>query len=107
MWQDKIQAVLKSKEMTQEELAIDADLSQSAVSAFLSGRKNPSLNSLIKMTTALDMTLVELFSPIEPKSTYEELSRLKLELHKIIESAESSQLHSLSLLVAISKKILR
>lgn len=111
VWQERIRDALKKREMTQEDLAIDTDLSQSAISAFLSGRKNPSLDSLIKIVTALDMTMADLFSPSESsfndQNLDDEFRRVKYEMQQLIRSAEPSQLHSLSLLLAISRKILR
>ncbi|MGD6739378.1 helix-turn-helix domain-containing protein (plasmid) [Photobacterium leiognathi subsp. mandapamensis] len=110
MWQEKIQEELKRKQMTQEDLAIDADLSQSAISAFLSGRKKPSLDSLEKMATALDMDLSQLFDKTHiqsEQSQKDEFLRLKTEIYQIIESSDLSQIHSLSLLLSISRKFLR
>ena len=113
MWQEKIRTALKNKNMTQEDLAIDAELSQSAISAFLSGRKNPSLDSLIKIVAALDMTLMELFTPVYASfnpfvpNEDEKLLSLKHEIQQLLESTDTSQLESVSLLLAITKKILR
>lgn len=113
MWQAKIQAELKVRKMTQEDLAIDADLSQSAISAFLAGKKTPSLDSLEKIVLALDMTLAELFDytkqdqPVNPAEQENELKRLKSETQKLIENADLSHIHSLSLLLSITRNFLR
>ena len=110
MWQEKIQDELKRRKMTQEDLAIDADLSQSAISAFLSGRKKPSLDSLEKIVTALDMSLYQLFDTTHSEKgslQEDEFKRLKLQIHQLVDSSDLSQVHSLSLLLSITRKFLR
>jgi transcriptional regulator with XRE-family HTH domain len=113
VWQTKIQVELKARKMTQEDLAIDTDLSQSAISAFLAGKKTPSLDSLEKIVLALDMTLAELFDYtkqdqfINPEEQENELKRLQSEIQKLIENTDLSHIHSLSLLLSITRKILR
>lgn len=110
MWKIKIQTELKFRSMTQEDLAIDANLSQSAISAFLSGRKQPSLESLEKIAFALDMTIAELFTSSKQTPLYiqeQELKRLKTQILDLVTKANLSQVHSLSVLLSICRKFLR
>lgn len=107
MWQKNIQILLREKDMTQEELAIDANLSQSSISAYISGTKTPSIQALLRIAKALDTTLAELFSdePVELRKV--ETNRLKDALITLINSADHSQLHSLNILLSVTQKFLR
>ncbi len=50
-------ACRKRKKMTQEELSIRAGISRPNISRFESGNYNPSLEMMVRMAAALDMSL--------------------------------------------------
>ena len=64
----RIRALRKSKspKMTSSELAKKADISQSYVIEIESGKKNPSLEVLFRLATALGVSLPEIISGTSP-----------------------------------------
>ena len=59
----------KKKNISQEELAKALDISQGAVSAYETGRWEPSITTIKKMSTILDCTIDELLT--DPKEKLE------------------------------------
>lgn len=55
-----IQAILRAQGLTQGQLSYKTGMPTSAISQLVNGRKNPSLLSIAKVATALDVSLDEL-----------------------------------------------
>lgn len=59
----KIKQVRKNKNMRQDDLAIKSNLSRTYICDIENGRYSPSLQSLLKISDALEVQLNELVSP--------------------------------------------
>lgn len=57
---EKLKKILDDYEMTQEELAIEADISQGTISRYLNCERMPSIKSIINIAYVLDCDLDEL-----------------------------------------------
>lgn len=55
------------KNMSQEALALSAGINPAFVGHIERGLKSPTVNTLQKISAALDISLAELFTPIEPE----------------------------------------
>jgi XRE family transcriptional regulator, regulator of sulfur utilization len=64
---ERIRELRNIKGLTQEELAHQASLHDRSLGRFERGEMNPSLESLVNITKALDVTLEEFFSLVDPK----------------------------------------
>ncbi|MGG3400939.1 helix-turn-helix domain-containing protein [Bacillus paranthracis] len=64
----QIRILRKSKNLSQEELAFKANLHPTYIGQVERGEKNLTVSSLNTITTALDITLEEFFSFIEPSN---------------------------------------
>lgn len=63
---NKIRNIRKKRGLSQEELSHLANMNTSFLSDLERDKKNPSLESLEKVTTALDITLEQLFQHTQP-----------------------------------------
>lgn len=61
----KMKAARAGKDLSQQELADQIDVSRQTISAIEKGNYNPSINLCIKICRALDRTLDDLFWPDE------------------------------------------
>ncbi|MCH3905165.1 MAG: helix-turn-helix transcriptional regulator [Lactobacillus sp.] len=61
----KMKAARAGKDLSQQELADQIDVSRQTISAIEKGNYNPSINLCIKICQALDRTLDDLFWPDE------------------------------------------
>jgi transcriptional regulator with XRE-family HTH domain len=59
----RIKAIREENKVSQEQLALRAGLDRSFVSGLENGRRNVSILSLLKITTALRVSLTTLFEP--------------------------------------------
>ena len=57
----KIKALRSTKNMTQNELAVECDFEKASMSRIESGQTNPTVRTLYKISKALDIPIVELF----------------------------------------------
>lgn len=63
----KIGEIRKTKGLTQEELAEQATLTLSYISKIETGRRNPTITTLYKISLALDVEVHQLFVNLEPE----------------------------------------
>jgi transcriptional regulator with XRE-family HTH domain len=62
---DAVRQVRKERNLSQEALADLADLDRTYISGTERGVRNPSLRSIARIATALDVSLEELFKPVK------------------------------------------
>jgi transcriptional regulator with XRE-family HTH domain len=58
---EKIKTIRTEKKMTQNKLALQCDFEKASMSRLEAGRTNPTLRTLSKICTALDVPIEELF----------------------------------------------
>lgn len=58
---EKIRSLRMKKNMTQNDLAIECDFEKASMSRIESGRSNPTVKTLLKISRALDVHIAELF----------------------------------------------
>lgn len=58
----KIKKIRKSQNMTQLDLAIKCNMEENALQRIEVGRTNPTIKTLLKVTRALEIELLELFT---------------------------------------------
>lgn len=58
---EKIRSLRMKKNMTQNDLAIECDFEKASMSRIESGRSNPTVKTLLKISKALDVQIAELF----------------------------------------------
>lgn len=58
---EKIRSLRMKKNMTQNDLAIECDFEKASMSRIESGRSNPTVKTLLKISKALDVHIAELF----------------------------------------------
>lgn len=63
----KLKAARALKDMSQEELAKKVEVSRQTINAIENGDYNPTINLCIAICKALDVTLNDLFWPLEAK----------------------------------------
>lgn len=68
----RVNQILKRRNMTQEQLALDADIDRGHVSTILSGGGNPTMKTLQKIAEALDAPVWFLLQPDPPSGTFQE-----------------------------------
>ena len=64
---DRLRELRREKAWSQERLAEEAGMHRTYLAGIERALRNPSLENLIKLANALNVTLPELFSSIEPK----------------------------------------
>ncbi len=57
----KIMSIRKSKKISQQELALRSDLSQSFISHLEQDKRSPTINTLYKIASGLDVSFKEFF----------------------------------------------
>jgi transcriptional regulator with XRE-family HTH domain len=65
---DRVREIRKSRGFSQEELGERSSLHYTYIGKVERGEKNITLESLVKITQALDVSLEEFFSLVDPKS---------------------------------------
>jgi len=70
---ERIRFLRKDKNMSQERLGELAGLHTNYIGSIERGEKNVTIESLVKVTRGLDITLDELFRYVEPKENRDEL----------------------------------
>lgn len=73
---ERIRYLRKQKNLSQEQLGELADIHTNYVGAIERGEKNITIDSLIKVSRGLGVTLEELFRYIEPMDKEDDLSRI-------------------------------
>lgn len=93
---EKIRTIRTSKNLSADKLAKKAGLGQSTISEIELGKKSPTVVTLSKICSALNITLVELFS----SDSRFELEDITPELKELLHSAKDltpSQLEALKM----------
>lgn len=75
---EQIRLIRKNKELSQEELAYEAGLHHTHIGKIERGEMNLTLESLVKITKALGISLEEFFSLIDPKIEVDNEALLQL-----------------------------
>ena len=80
---DKIKMIRTKKGVSQMELSLRSNLSQSFIANLEKGKKQPSVLTLIRIAEALNVTPQEFFpEPVDPNITKEQK---KEKIHKLLE----------------------
>ncbi|TDK61766.1 XRE family transcriptional regulator [Bacillus salipaludis] len=87
---ERIRILRKEKGLSQEELGERADIHTNHIGAIERGEKNVTIESLIKVTRGLGITLDELFRHLEPAEKDDDLDKIVQLLANL--SAEDKQL---------------
>jgi transcriptional regulator with XRE-family HTH domain len=61
---DRVRALRQNTGLSQEHFADRADISRGYMWKLENGKTNPSLDLIVKIATALDMSLADLFAPM-------------------------------------------
>ena len=88
----KIKELRVAKGLTQEQLAELAGVSLQHIGEIERGQGNPTLNSLVKLSDALDISLSELFENSEQYKSEKEMRDL---LHQLVEQSSEPGLKQL------------
>ena len=124
MWQDNIKAYLKAKNMTQDDLAFEVGVSQSAISGILTGKNKPKLDTLEAIAKVFKTSLSELFYEHRPTYTIENsityieqgptemsaicsLENYQDKIISLVKNTTKEDLNDLSLLLVLSQRILK
>lgn len=73
---DRINALLKEKHMTQKDLATMIGVTESALSRYISNEREPKIEVLANLATALDTTVDYLTTGAKPETDFDEIYRL-------------------------------
>ena len=84
----RIKDIRNRKGFTQEELAEKIDINPKYLSSIERGKENPTLNTLIKLSESLDITLNDIFHQIE----IEDPAMRKALLISLLDEANDDQL---------------
>ncbi len=60
---DRLRSIRESKGISQEKLALDANMDRSYVNSVENGKRNISLANIVKIATALDQSACDFFAP--------------------------------------------
>lgn len=73
---DRINALLKEKHMTQKDLATMIGVTESALSRYISNEREPKIEVLANLATALDTSVDYLTTGAKPETDFDEIYRL-------------------------------
>lgn len=73
---DRITALLKEKHISQKDLAMMVGVTESALSRYINNEREPKLEVLANMATALDTTVDYLTTGAKPETNFDEIYRL-------------------------------
>lgn len=88
----QVRALRRQRRLTQEQLAELAGVSLQHIGEIERGQGNPTLNSLVKLSDALDISLSELFENSEQYKSEKEMRDL---LHQLVEQSSEPGLKQL------------
>lgn len=94
------------KNMSQEALALSAGITPAFVGHIERGLKSPTVNTLEKISTALDISLVELFTPVTTESTPSSKMR-SIDMELLISSIKNLNDEEVALLTKIVLNIVK
>jgi transcriptional regulator with XRE-family HTH domain len=89
---DRVREIRKSKGISQEELGDRSSLHYTYIGKVERGEKNITLESLVKITKALEISLEELFSIVDPNRNKSNLNQQILGLFSSKSIKEQEQL---------------
>lgn len=99
---ERIKAVRKKRRLTQEKLAERAQLDTTFIAYIEAGKKSSSLNSLMKISTALRIPFYKLFAPPDKKIPLPYLNKAK---RRLLETLEGRSAADKRLIVNIARQI--
>ena len=73
---DRITILLKEKHIAQKDLAIEVGVTESALSRYINNEREPKLEVLANLATALDTTVDYLTTGAKPETDFDEIYRL-------------------------------
>lgn len=73
---DRITILLKEKHIAQKDLAIAVGVTESALSRYINNEREPKLEVLANLATALDTTVDYLTTGAKPETDFDEIYRL-------------------------------
>ena len=73
---DRITILLKEKHIAQKDLAIAVGVTESALSRYINNEREPKLEILANLATALDTTVDYLTTGAKPETDFDEIYRL-------------------------------
>lgn len=73
---DRITILLKEKHIAQKDLAIAVGVTESALSRYINNEREPKLEVLANLATALDTTVDYLTTGTKPETDFDEIYRL-------------------------------
>lgn len=94
---ENIRRLRKEKKLTQKQLAAELEVTQGVVHFWETGRNQPNIENLIKLSAVLDCNITELI-PNDLQSKYDLLDNLETTLHKMTKDIEDTQEESNKLL---------
>lgn len=73
---ERIAALLKERHISQKDLAMMVGVTESALSRYINNEREPKLEVLANLATALDTTVDYLMTGAKAKTTFDEIYRL-------------------------------
>lgn len=73
---ERISTLLKEKKITQKDLALMAGVTESALSRYINNEREPKIEVLANIATALDTTVDYLTRGAKPETDFDEIYRL-------------------------------
>jgi transcriptional regulator with XRE-family HTH domain len=104
---EKIRFLRQQRGLSQEKLALKADLNSSFLGLVERGQKSPTIDSLEKIATALDVTLEELFSfdyNRSVKADHTFMEKISFQLHGRTEMEQEAVYQFIKQLLAFRDK---
>jgi XRE family transcriptional regulator, regulator of sulfur utilization len=95
---ERIRIIRKEKELSQEELGEHSGLHTNYIGAVERGEKNLTIDSIIKISKGLNISLEELFRYLDPKDHEDDLDRL---VHLLSQRTKSDHSFALKLIQEI------
>lgn len=94
----RIRTIRKSKKLSQEALAFEADMHPAQIGQIERGENNPTIDTLDKILSAMDSSFTELFS-FENKAKNE-----TTEIQMFLSTLSNSELNDIATILLIMKK---
>lgn len=73
---DRIMTLLKEKHIAQKDLAMMVGVTESALSRYINNEREPKVEVLANIATALDTTMDYLTTGVKPQTDFDEIYRL-------------------------------
>ncbi len=89
---DRITILLKEKHIAQKDLAIAVGVTESALSRYINNEREPKLEVLANLATALDTTVDYLTTGAKPETDFDEIYRLVARSSYTLTEAQKMQI---------------